>query len=175
MQAFSGTQPVSLFSPEKRQSSSLWEVPYRYINLVFLPCNPANSTGIDKAWSLVACDGVWWPVVKPGTRGTHFLLSCRVWVWNIQGGSALGKCRSEEKGDRKQKPWVSKAMRQRESEWRGVSSNSWKNKQVERNRQRSWVMCLATNQEFLWGHQRVAYTTRPELLLSCCWVARTKI
>ena len=119
--------------------------------------------------------GVWWPVMKPGTRGVPFLLSCRVWVWNIQGGSALGKCRSEEKDGRKQKPWVSKAMRQRESEWCGVSSNSWKNKQVERNRQRSWVMCMATSQEFRWGHQRVAYTTRPELLLSCCWVARTKI
>lgn len=103
--------------------------------------------------------------MKPGTSGVPFLLSYRVWVWNIQGGSALGKCRSGEKEDRKQKAWVSKAMRQRESEWSLVSSNSWKNKQVERNRQKSWVMCMARSQEFLWGHQAAAYTTRLELLL----------
>jgi len=144
---------------------------YRFlscVSLVFLPGNCAHETEIDKAWKT---GGRWWSLAWEACR----FFSGRVLVWNIQGGSALGKCRSEERGDRKQKPWVSKAMRQKESEQHGVNSNSWKNKQVERHSQRSWVMCMAASQELLWGHQRGAHMARLELLLSCCRVPRTKI
>lgn len=107
--------------------------------------------------------------MKSGTTGVLFLLSYRVWVWYIQRGSAWDKCGSREKEDRKQKPWVSKAMRRRESESSLVSSSSWKNKQVERNRraescawQEANSSCDVTEAELILHTRAVT-----QLLLNC--------